>query len=192
MLYRSLRVLSRIVYKLLFRFEAIGVDNVPLEGPVILCSNHLSVMDPPTLGTPLPREIRFMAKEELFKIPLFGSFITKLGAFPVKRGGISKQSLRTALNILKDGQVLGIFPEGTRKNPGIGKRGAATFALRSQAVVIPVAIIGNYRLFRKMKVVYGEPIDLSDLANDDSPDRMHKATERIMERIHTLINEHRV
>lgn len=192
MLYRSLRVLSRIVYKLLFRFEAIGVDNVPLEGPVILCSNHLSVMDPPTLGTPLPREIRFMAKEELFKIPLFGSFITKLGAFPVKRGGISKQSLRTALNILKDGQVLGIFPEGTRKNPGIGKRGAATFALRSQAVVIPVAIIGNYRLFRKMKVVYGEPIDLSDLANDDSPDRMHKATERIMGRIHTLINEHRV
>ncbi len=191
MLYRSLRVLSRIVYKLVFRLEAIGVENVPAEGPVILCSNHISVMDPPTIGTPLNREIRFMAKQELFEIPLFGRFITKLGAFPVKRGGISKQSMRTALEILKSGQVLGIFPEGTRKNPGVGKRGAATFALRSKAVVIPVAIIGNYRLFRKMKIVYGEPVDLDDLAQDESPDRLEKATERIMERIHTLINEHR-
>ena len=86
MLYRSLRVLSRIVYKLVFRLEAIGVENVPAEGPVILCSNHISVMDPPTIGTPLNREIRFMAKQELFEIPLFGRFITKLGAFPVKQG----------------------------------------------------------------------------------------------------------
>ncbi|BBI33176.1 1-acyl-sn-glycerol-3-phosphate acyltransferase [Cohnella abietis] len=188
MLYRFCRLILRITFMLLYRLEARGISNIPLEGPVILCSNHKSLQDPITLGVWVPRKVHYMAKEELFRIPLFGPLIRAVGAFPVKRGGVSKEAIRTAINLLQEGHVMGIFPEGTRNESiGMGKRGAVSMAIRSKALVVPVALVGKYRPFRKMLAVYGAPIDLGPYAEQGTSESMEAATELIMSRIREML-----
>ncbi|WP_274651668.1 lysophospholipid acyltransferase family protein [Paenibacillus humicola] len=192
MLYNVCRSLLRVLYAVLFRFEAQGLDNIPAAGPVILCSNHTSNLDPTTVGVMVNRKVHYMAKQELFNVPLFGPFIRALGAFPVKRGGVSKDTIRTAIALMRDGGVMGIFPEGSRRAPsGAGKKGAAMIALRSGATVIPVAITGNYRLFSKVVIRYGQPIDLSAFIQDSSSNVLDKLTETIMTRIREMVREDR-
>lgn len=189
MMYRITRVLTRLAFLLLFRLRAIGLENIPTEGAVIICCNHKSNLDPPILATPLDRKVHYMAKEELFKVPILGWLIKTYGAFPVKRGGVSKDAIRSALRILEDGHVLGIFPEGSRRSTGMAKKGAASFAIRSSATVIPAAIIGSYVPLRRMSVVYGKPLDLSAYA-DGSAANLEMVTEKIMEAIRELISQH--
>ncbi|MDO7905092.1 lysophospholipid acyltransferase family protein [Paenibacillus sp. JX-17] len=183
MIYVFCRNVLRLIYAILFRLEAVGKENVPKEGGVMLCSNHISNFDPPTVGILLDRKVHFMAKAELFKVPVLGWLIERLGAFPVKRGGVSKESIKLAITILREGKVMGIFPEGSR-GAGIGKKGAASFALRSGAAVIPVAVIGNYKVFRKIKVIYGAPVSLEEFKSRDMEgDPLELATDKIMSRI---------
>ncbi|WP_424766093.1 lysophospholipid acyltransferase family protein [Paenibacillus sp. sgz302251] len=187
MLYVFFRSLLNAIYTLLFRLEARGTENIPTEGAVILASNHISNFDPPTVGIKVKRKVHFMAKEELFKVPVFGSLIRAFGAFPVKRGGVSKDAIKSAITMLKDGNMLGIFPEGTRNNQsGAAKKGAAMIAVRSGAVIVPVAIIGRYKPFSKMTVCYGKPIDLSAIIEDTSSDMLDRVTEAIMAHIREL------
>ncbi|RKN84608.1 lysophospholipid acyltransferase family protein [Paenibacillus ginsengarvi] len=188
-LYRFGRFVCRVFYKTVYRYETTGLHHIPDKGPVILCSNHISTLDPPLVGIALSRKVHFMAKAELFKIPVFGSMIKGLGAFPVKRGGVSKESIRAALQLLGDDGVLGIFPEGTRGG-GMGKKGAASLAFRSGAAVIPVAIIGEYKPFRKMRVIYGEPVDLTSFSEQANSDSLEQATEHIMSTIKSLKQAH--
>jgi 1-acyl-sn-glycerol-3-phosphate acyltransferase len=188
--YEFAREVTRVFFKVFYNLRAEGVENIPADGGVILCSNHISTLDPPLIGTPLNRRIHFMAKAELFKIPLFKQLITVLGAFPVKRGSVSKETIRYAQKLLAEGGMLGIFPEGTRGGGGMGKKGAASLALRAGATVIPVAIIGRYRLFRQMKIVYGKPVDLSRFAGQSNSETLEEATELIMDSIRKLVQEH--
>ncbi|MFC5448063.1 lysophospholipid acyltransferase family protein [Paenibacillus aestuarii] len=186
MLYLIGRGLFRIIFAVCFRLQAFGRENVPAEGAVVLCCNHISLWDPPLLGSPLERKVHFMAKAELFDIPILGSAIAKVGAFPVKRGGVSKESIRLAIQLLRDGKMMGVFPEGSRSNAGgMGKKGAASLALKAGAAVVPVAIVGHYKLFRKMKIVYGKPMDLSAYTSGSSED-LELATEAIMNEIRSL------
>ncbi|MHA6483868.1 lysophospholipid acyltransferase family protein [Paenibacillus sp. strain BS8-2] len=187
MLYVLFRFLLRVTYRLLFRLEAKGLHHIPAEGPVILASNHISNLDPPTIGVLVPRKVNFMAKEELFKVPVLGPLITAFGAFPVKRGGVSKEAIKSAITLLKAGNVLGIFPEGSRKTPGAAKKGAAMIAVRSGATIIPVAIVGKYRIFRKTLVCYGAPIDLHAIIQESSPDMLEQVTDAVMVRINELL-----
>ncbi|MFL1672295.1 lysophospholipid acyltransferase family protein [Paenibacillus thiaminolyticus] len=191
MFYTMIRALLRLIYRVLFRLEASGREHVPKEGGVVLCSNHISLLDPPAIGILLKRRIRFMAKAELFNIPVLGAAIKALGAFPVKRGGVGKETIRTAFQLLQDGDIMGIFPEGTRNTDQstAAKKGAAMIALRSGAAVVPVAIIGSYKLFRKTRVVYGPPIDMSDLLEQKGSDVLEQATDRIMNHINRLKRE---
>lgn len=190
MLYRFFRQLFRIMFATIFRLKASGLENIPREGGVVLCANHTSNFDPPLLGCPLEREVHYMAKAELFDVPVLGMILPKIRAFPVKRGGVSKESIKLSLQLLKDGNVMGIFPEGTRSNAGgMGKKGAAMLALRSGATVIPAAIVGGYRPFRQMKVIYGPPIDLSEFAESGS-EGLEPATEKIMATIRAMVKEH--
>ncbi|MBD2869634.1 lysophospholipid acyltransferase family protein [Paenibacillus arenilitoris] len=192
MLYVLFRFLLRCIYTLLFRLEAIGTENIPANGPVILASNHLSNFDPPTVGVKVERKVHFMAKEELFNIPVFGSLIRAFGAFPVKRGGVSKDAIKSAIALLKEGRMMGIFPEGSRNNQsGAAKKGAAMIAVRSGAAVVPVAIVGRYKPFSKIKVCYGEPIDLTAIIEQSSPDMLDQVTDAIMARIRALAERHR-
>jgi 1-acyl-sn-glycerol-3-phosphate acyltransferase len=188
MLYLTARAILRVIYYLLYRLEARGIDNIPREGPVVLCSNHKSLQDPITLGVWVPRKVHYMAKEELFRIPIFGRAIRAVGAFPVKRGGVSKEAIRTAITLLQGGNVMGIFPEGTRNETvGMGKRGAVTMAARAKAIVVPVALVGEYRLFRKVLAVYGAPIDLTPFVEQGTSEGMEQATELIMDRIKEMV-----
>lgn len=175
-----------MIYAVVFPLKIVGKENVPKEGGVLLCANHISLLDPMTIGIKLDRQVKYMAKAELFEVPVLGWLITKLGAFPVKRGGVSKESIKTALNTLRSGNVMGIFPEGTRNSDaGVAKKGAASFALRSGAAVIPAAIIGEYKPFRRMVVVYGAPVDLSSFDGAGS-ESLEAVTDVIMDRIHEM------
>jgi len=188
MLYATSRTIVRATYRLLFRLEARGVSNIPLDGPVILCSNHKSALDPFTLGAWVPRKVHYMAKDVLFRIPVVAQVIRAWGAFPVKRGGVSKEAIRTAIDLMKQGKVMGIFPEGTRNSElGPAKRGAVSIAIRSNAIVVPVALVGSYRLFRKMYAIYGAPIAMDRYASAGTIESMEEATNLIMSKIREMI-----
>lgn len=157
------------------------MDNIPSKGPVLLCSNHISNFDPATVGIKLDRKVHYMAKAELFSFKPLGLFLSSLGAYPVKRGGVSKDAIRNSIQLLKEGHVMGIFPEGTRNSKdGAAKKGAAMIALRSGAAIIPVTLIGEYKWFRPMTVVYGKPVDMSEFAEDGSADALERLTDKIM------------
>jgi 1-acyl-sn-glycerol-3-phosphate acyltransferase len=179
------------VFKPWYRIEAIGREHFPKEGGVLLCSNHIHNFDPMVVGIMAPRPIHYMAKEEIFSVPVLGNIVRKCNAFPVKRGFNDREALRTGLKLLKDGHVFGLFPEGTRSKTGeLGKglSGAGFFALRSTAAVVPCAIIGPYRSFRKLKVVYGQPIDLEEMRKEKAS--AEQVTELIMSKIEKLKKEH--
>ncbi|KON87216.1 acyl-phosphate glycerol 3-phosphate acyltransferase [Sporosarcina globispora] len=179
------------VLKPIYRFEVIGKENFPAEGGVLLCSNHIDNLDPPVVGINAPRPVYFMAKEELFSVPVLGKIVPHLNAFPVKRGMSDREALRKGLGILKEGNVLGLFPEGTRSKTGqLGKglAGAGFFALRSEAHIVPCAIIGPYKAFSKLKVVYGKPIDMKELRERKAS--AEETTEFIMSEIRKLIEDY--
>lgn len=192
--YRVCRVIVRSAMTLLFRAEVIDPHFVPAEGPVILCSNHRSLLDPPLVACYLNRQVKFMAKAELFAVPGFSWLIRTLGAFPVQRGGMSMETMKTAIRVLQEGHVLVVFPEGTRQKSGKlgeGKKGAASMALRSGAKIVPVAMIGDYKPFRRMKIVYGQPIDAAAAVADLPPaERSDALTARIMKEIGELLSRH--
>lgn len=191
-IYSFVRAAVASVLKPYYRIETIGLENFPKEGGVLLCTNHIDNLDPPVVGITAPRPVYFMAKEELFSAPLIGKLVPHLNAFPVKRGMSDREALRKGLNILKEGKVLGLFPEGTRsKNGELGKglAGAGFFALRTDAEVLPCAIIGPYQSFKKLKVVYGKPISMSELRRAKAS--AEETTEVIMASIKQLIDEHK-
>nr|WP_239094130.1 lysophospholipid acyltransferase family protein [Bacillus sp. B15-48] len=180
------------IFKPFYRVEVIGRENIPLDGGVLLCSNHIDILDPIIVGMMAPRPVHFMAKEELFSLPVFGKIIHHVNAFPVKRGMSDREALRKGISILKEGKVLGLFPEGTRSKTGeLGKglAGAGFFGLRTEAQIVPCAIIGPYRPFRKLKVVYGRPINMEHLRKNKGS--AEQATELIMTEIHRLLNENK-
>jgi 1-acyl-sn-glycerol-3-phosphate acyltransferase len=185
-------MVASAVFKPLYRIEAIGTENVPKEGSVLLCSNHISNFDPIVVGIMIHRNVYYMAKEELFNVPVLANIIKMCNAFPVKRGVSDREALRKGLKVLKDGHVLGLFPEGTRSKTGeLGKglAGAGFFALKSDAAVVPCAVIGPYKSLRKLKMVYGKPIDMEELRKTRAS--AEQVTELIMSEIHKLIKEHK-
>lgn len=188
-LYTFARGLVKSILSPLYRIEVKGLEHFPKDGGVLLCSNHIDNLDPPVVGISAPRPVSFMAKEELFNVPVLGKLLPDLRAFPVKRGMSDREALRKGLKVLKQGDVLGLFPEGTRSKTGqIGKglAGAGFFALRSEAYVVPCAIIGPYKPFRKLKVVFGPPIPMDGIREERL--NAEKTTEIIMKHIDDLIH----
>ena len=163
MLYRIAWILCRFYLTIVRRLEITGLENIPAGGGVVLVSNHISYWDPVVIGCSIPmsRNVYFMAKHELFTIPLMGPLIKKLGAFPVKRGGADRSAIRTALSHLENGRMVGIFPEGTRNkgddmmDPHLG---AAMLSTRAGVPVLPVAVMGTRGYFGKIFMVFGEPM----------------------------------
>lgn len=192
--YKTFRFLFRVFFALFYRWQVIGRENVPEQGAVILCCNHISNLDPPLLGSAMERQVHFMAKEELFRMPIISFLVTQFGALPVKRGASDRAAIRNTLKILEEGKMFGIFPEGTRSKTGElgpGLSGASLFALKSEAQVIPVAIIGPYKLFRPIRIVFGQAIDFSRYREEKaSADVLKEATNAIMAEIKKLIDLH--
>ncbi|HET7814273.1 MAG TPA: lysophospholipid acyltransferase family protein [Candidatus Baltobacteraceae bacterium] len=148
----------------LWRMRVHGAANVPRNGPLIVACNHVSYLDPPVLGTACPRRIQYMAKQELFKIPVLGPAIAAVGAYPVDRKGSAVAAIKRSVEVLKRGGAVGIFPEGTRNRDGSGsaQSGVALLASLSGAPVLPACITGSGRAnkFAKIDVYFGTPIAL--------------------------------
>jgi 1-acyl-sn-glycerol-3-phosphate acyltransferase len=177
--------------------KSTGSENVPRKGGIILAPNHVSYIDPPAVGCGLTaRPVRFMAKIELFKIPVLGFLIKAVGAFPVKQSTADRAALRKALDLLEQGQVVCIFPEGTRSLDGKlmkAQAGIGMVALRSRAPVVPVALVGTRKLlpphsfffhFSRVRIIYGEPLTFDDLY-ERGMDR--EAIEQVGERVMAAI-----
>jgi len=190
--YRIVRIVVMSIAKIVFRLKVEGRENLPTGGSILLCSNHSSNWDPVFLTSALPasRPVRYMAKEELFNVPVLKRIMISAGTYPVGRGQGDRQALKKTIELLNDGETVGIFPEGTRSLPGEFKEpqgGVGFFALRSNAVIIPVAIIGDYKPFRKMRVVIGARTEIEDLR--DKRGAAKEVAERIMSDIVTVYRE---
>jgi len=140
------------IFRFLFRGQTAGISNLPKTGGVVVVSNHGSHLDPPILGHALGRPIAFMAKAELFRVPILSFIISACGAYPVKRGAGDREALRTASKRLIDGWATGVFLDGTRQENGRvndPKGGAALLASRTGCPILPVAIVNSHRAFPK-------------------------------------------
>ena len=178
-----------------FRLRARGRENLP-EGGFVLAANHTSNFDPWPLGLPLfpRRQLRFMGKSELFK-PLLGPILRAGGAFPVRRGEGDLEAIQQAVELVREGEVVVMFPEGTRRKKGLRKKyearahtGAALIALTADAPLVPAAIKGTDRLSQlgPLRVAYGEPVPLDDLREVEIGRAAREATERLMTAIAEL------
>jgi len=194
--YLLVGVLSWPLVKTLFRYRARGVEHLPRDGGYVLAANHNSNFDPWALGLGIfPRRfLRFMAKSELFWFPL-GAFIRGAGAFRVRRGERDLEAIRVAEELAREGHVIAMFPEGTRRRKGLWKTrqaeahtGAARIALAADVPLVPAAIAGTDALRRlaRVRVVYGEPVRTDDLRDLDPNEAARLATDRLMERIAAL------
>ncbi len=172
MLYWILKPVAFILMKVAFRFRVFGVKHVPRRGSVLLACNHLSWFDPIFPANALWRKVHFLAKAELFQIPIFSWLITTLNAFPVRRGTIDRHALNRSLEILNQKGVLMIFPEGTRSKTGRLQKlrpGIALIAFQSRVTVVPTYIVGSNKIllpgkkmlrFPRIRVYFGFPLNL--------------------------------
>ena len=184
------------IYKFVFRGYLIGRENIPQKDSFIVVSNHGSLLDPPLLGHALGRNISFMAKAELFKVPCLGFIIKACGAYPVKRGIADKNTIKTACKKLSNDNCIGIFIDGTRQKNGRvnkPKQGAALLAFKNQKLLLPVAIVNSHRamrfrycipLFSKIVIKVGKPVQPPQ---SSSRDDLNSVTMRLQDEINYLI-----
>jgi 1-acyl-sn-glycerol-3-phosphate acyltransferase len=197
LIYRVVAAVSRPILYGLFRLRAQGTENVPTSGGFVLACNHLSNFDPWPLGMPLypERWLRFMAKVELYWWPAT-YVLDAAGAFPVHRGRADVQAIQTAVRLAREGNVVVMFPEGTRRRKGLVKKhqararsGAARIALDAGVPLVPAALAGTDRLLAlgPLRIAYGAPIEMEDLtATGDMRRAAQLATERLMASIEEL------
>jgi 1-acyl-sn-glycerol-3-phosphate acyltransferase len=197
--YRIIKWGGGLYFHSLARVECIGMDNFPKSGPCILASNHLSNLDVPYLSLWVPRHLYFMAKIELFKNPIVAWIIRQSGSFPIIRGENDAWALRQAGRVLEAGQLLCMFPEGTRSKDKAqlrrGKVGSVKLALDYQVPIVPVAITGTENFgFKgwkgnKLKIQAGPPLDITALAGSTEDDRhkLRELTNLLMQHIAAML-----
>ncbi len=169
MFYTIAKNLVKSYYYARFKITVVGRDRVPKEGPVVVCSNHISEYDPPLVGISVDRDMSFFAKSELFKIPVLGYLISHLNAFPVERGKSDRAALKKSIEVLSKGNMLCMFPEGSRSMSGKLmdlQQGASFVAVKSGAQIVPAAIKGSYDRKKGVTIVFGKPIDTKQLIEE--------------------------
>ena len=194
--YRFAQLLSWLYFRIFHRMEINGADNIPVKGSFILASNHTSYFDPPALGCKLPRNLHYFARNSLFFWPL-GLLIRNLNSIPVNRSQLDITTLKRVLKVLKSGDPLLVFPEGTRSPDGklgVGKKGIGLLMAKSQSDVLPAKVVGGFqvlgkgmmlpRIGRKLVVSYGPIIRFEELDPGKSdPLRYETIANRVLEEI---------
>lgn len=200
MLYRFVKPIAVALMRIAFRLEVRGREHVPATGPLLIVSNHVSLLDPPLVGGAAPRELYFLAKEELFRIPLLGRFIRGLNARPVKRDGSDSRALKSALKLLAEDRALLLFPEGTRGVAGrlsAGKPGAGMLAVMSGAPVVPAYVSGSARALPRgrvlprpgrVRVTFGPALHFKAVGNERRKEQYREATDEMMRAIAQLMD----
>lgn len=186
----------RFVWKIVYPYQVEGVESLPQER-VLLCPNHASNLDPIYVAVALPNNYRlhFMGKEELFRKPAIDWLLRKLGAFPVNRGGNDIQAVKTSIQVLKEGDNLLIFPEGTTIRNGIGsvdglpphaKSGAAMIGIRTGATLVPVFVDGPKKPFRKVRIIFGKPYEPVYSGRHGTAEELQKIADDILTEAYKL------
>lgn len=187
MLYRFLRVFVKVFIRPLFRLELRGTENLPEDNGFILCANHWSNWDPVFIAIMMTWPIRFMGKKELFTNPLLGGFLRKLGVFPINREGRDLKSMKYAIGLVNDNQILGIFPEGTRVDEisrSNLKEGVSYIALKAKCDLVPIEIISSYKPFQKTIIKINKPIKIDQYLSLKSKEAMKDITDEIYKGIY--------
>ncbi len=188
--YTFARGLVKIYYKFAFRMDIQGEENIPEEGGVVLCCNHMSNLDPTTMAGFVRRPVRYIAKKELFSKGWSAKLMYALGAFPVDRQTTDMKALKTAIKLLKNGEALGIFAEGTRVKEGeakAAKAGVALFALKGEAPIVPICISSKYKFRSVVHIRYGKPIYLDEYKGQKvTTEMMEEITEKVMEKVREM------
>lgn len=188
--YTFARGLVKIYYKFAFRMDIQGEEHIPKEGGVVLCCNHMSNLDPTTMAAFVKRPVRYIAKKELFEKRWSAKLLSALGAFPVDRQTTDMKALKTAIKLLKNGEALGIFAEGTRVKEGeakAAKAGVALFALKGEAPIVPICISSKYKFRSIVHIRYGEPIYLDEYKGQKvTTEMMEEITEKVMEKVREM------
>lgn len=172
--------------KVYYRAEIKGLENIPKDEPVIFCGNHRNYLDPPLIVATAKRDMSFLAKEELYQNKFLAFLGNVFDAIPVKRDEKDVSAIKISLKYLKDGQCIALFPEGTRNGLEKGEKvkdGAAFFAVRSGAKVIPCGIKGGTKEHRKVTITYGKPLDYSKYKGSKDKEILDKITDEIMDNI---------
>jgi dolichyl-phosphate beta-glucosyltransferase len=193
------RAIFRTIFGTYYRFECHGRDSVPKQGGLLLVSNHASNLDPPLLGAAMRRPVHYMAKRELFELPILGPMLRSVNAHPVKRGTADRAAIRESLDLLRRGEIVVVFPEGTRTSDGElqqGKPGVSMIAAQAGVPCLPVYIDGTFRSMPRgckfprpgrLKVTFGEPFDLPSAGDGQSTKTYFQdCADRMMERIAAL------
>lgn len=194
MFYKFARFILRVYFTLFYRVKILGTENIPEEGEVLMFANHPSAWDMLLIASHMKRQVHFMAKIELYKNPILAYILKKLGAFPVSRGKGDVGSVKTAFKLIKQGKIVGVFPEGTRtlkKNTQNRKAGAAMLAFHTNAPILPVGVKWNKKWFSKLEVVFGETFKLPAKEEGEhiSKAGLIESTGIIMNRIYALIGQ---
>ncbi|MDP4132383.1 MAG: lysophospholipid acyltransferase family protein [Bacillota bacterium] len=192
MFYKFVIGAARFLVRLLFTYSTPNNSNVPDKGGFIICSNHSSNWDPIFIAISVRRRLSFMAKKELFKNKIFGILLSSLGAFPLDRSKNDVGAVKTAIKVLKDGNVLLIFPQGKRckmKDEIAAKHGAIKIAIIAGVPILPVGITESHKLFRRVNVNIGKPIDYSQYKGTKLTDEdCDKLSSELMKEINKLVD----
>ena len=190
MFYRFGRALIKLLNLILYNIHVEGEENIPETGGVVLCPNHISNYDPLAVATHMKRQVHFMAKAELYKNFIVRKVLLAVGTIPVDRGKVSLETLKESLRVLKNGEILGIFPEGTRVKNGERRKpmeGFVVFALKTKSPILPVHIEGEYKFSGKININFGKPIELNEYYGKKvKPEEMSKISEKIMDIVYDL------
>ena len=189
--YKLVWTVFRPLFRFLYPQRVTGQENLPAEGGFVLCANHCSALDPIIMVCCFPRNrwMSFLGKKELYEHKLLGPLVKNLCMIPVDRGNADLAAVRTCLKVLKEGSGLLIFPQGTRSKDNTRTpmlSGASMIALRAGTPVIPCYIDGPYRLFRRIDIRFGAPIDFSDFGRRCDADTLKLATQRIDDAVWAL------
>lgn len=195
-IYWFAQTVVNIFLKLFFRLSYTGIENIPMEGGVIIAANHASFADPPSIGVTVPRELTFFAKKELFRIPLLSQFMTLANSIPVDRTGDSTATLKNVVKRLKAGWAVLVFPEGTRTKTGEflkPKRGVGMMAVMADVPVVPCWIEGSFRckiFLSRITLHFLPPFNPSEIEAVDKKEQYLLVSNRIMHHINNLYNSH--
>ncbi len=188
--YRFAYTVVKLVVRLLFPYRVVGLENIP-KGGAVLCGNHSSLWDPVVIGVALPIDshIAFMAKDQLFHIPVLGFLIRRLGAFPVRRGASDLTAIKTAMRCLQDGKRLLVFPEGRRvsqEGDAEAKGGVTLLATRTGVPMVPVFCGERRKVFHRNTVVFGEPYMPEIAGRRPTAEENQRYADEILRRIYAL------
>lgn len=204
--YQVWKTFLMVIAKLAFRLRIEGREHEPRQAPFLVAGNHASLLDPPLVGIGLRHQSAYMAKDSLFDIPVLGPWLRSVGCFPVRRGTPDRKAIRRSFEVLEQGGVLTVFPEGTRSVDGRlrnAEPGAAMIALRTGVKVLPAAVINSHRILRKgalwphferVIVRYGPPIDVPKIEGRLDHATLEEWGKRFMDAIERLLPpvQHRV